>query len=146
MVLSIPVCVSTCANAATSPIQVGMAGEGEGWIWTVTVGGAGPRMPPSFLVCARRLRHTQTPRFHDSLIEIHKRQRCHGTYSKTLLAKVSITSASFLGSLTWHPWPCPLREMRSTLGRTSATAATISLLLSGLRSPQTIATGRFSLE
>src|SRR4051794_28063662 len=46
-----PVCVNTCANAATSPIQVGMAGEGEGWIWMVTVGGAVSRMPPSFLVC-----------------------------------------------------------------------------------------------
>jgi hypothetical protein len=72
-----------------------MAGEGEGWIWTVTVGGVIPRMLPSFLVCARLLRHTQTPRFHNSLIAIHKKQRCHGTSAKTLLAKVSITSASF---------------------------------------------------
>lgn len=46
------VCVSTCANAATSPIQSGMAGEGEGWIWMMTVGGAVSRIPPSFLVRA----------------------------------------------------------------------------------------------
>jgi hypothetical protein len=42
--------VSTCANAATSPIQVGIAGKGKGWIWTVTIEGAILRMPPSFLV------------------------------------------------------------------------------------------------
>jgi hypothetical protein len=40
IVFSMEVSVSMCANTAPSPIQVGMAGEGEGWVWMVTVGGA----------------------------------------------------------------------------------------------------------
>jgi hypothetical protein len=44
MVLSIPVYVNTCANAATSPIKVGMTGFDSGVIWIVTVAGGVSRM------------------------------------------------------------------------------------------------------
>src|SRR5579859_513257 len=37
MVVSIPVCVNTCANAATSPNQEGIDGCDSGEIWMVTV-------------------------------------------------------------------------------------------------------------
>src|SRR5581483_1733916 len=99
MVLSIPVCVSTCANAATSPIQVGTAGFDSGVIWTVTGVEVVPNGSLPFS-CAQSLR------LHGSLIAIHQRLSYHGTSSKTLLAKVSITSASCWGSLAWQAHAC----------------------------------------